>query len=152
MNLKRALLIFLILVAAVASLTVVSAESSVKVDGIDFKVPDGFTENKLNAQDGADRDAGNFTYKWFLKTFEKNSTYLHIIVMDFNSSDDAKNAYGEITKGGMGTAKIVNGKTGICQEGVSEDGKGSAFIYCKDKCIVSINTNDKSLFEKVVPK
>ena len=153
MNIKRILLIGLILVAVAASLSIVSADSSVKVGGIDFNIPDGFDENKSVAIDGANGsyntlDSGKIPCNMSFKGFDKGKDTIGIMVFEFDSPDGAKKAQDYDKDHLGGTAKTVNG-----HEGVYFEQNGSyAFHYCKDKTYVSVETKDKSLIEKVVPK
>ena len=149
MNIKRLLLIFLILVAAVASLSIVSADNSVKVGGIDFNIPDGFSEDKAYAKDGIKvLYADQFHTNGYMKEFDNGGSNIGIRVMEFNSTDEVKKVY-EFDKDRIGGTKSINGKDGV----YGETGDGFAsFSFCKDKKYVIVSTNDESLFEKVIPK
>lgn len=112
MNVKRILLIGLILVAAVASLSFVSADSSVKVGGMDFNIPDGFSENESFAQDGKDNTIdGAFPHKLSTKLFNDGTDLVAIEVLEFDSPDDAKKMY-DHDKASLTGTKTVNGKEG----------------------------------------
>lgn len=149
MNFKRLLLIGLILVAVAASLSVVSADSSVKVDGIDFNIPDGFSENKTLEQNGVNSTYNNQTpVQVFMKGFSKGNDAIVIIVMEFNSPDDVKKVQDDL-KEEINTTKTINGKEGIYE--TDETGSVS-FGYAQDKCLVMIVSTDGSLLESIIPK
>ena len=152
MNVKRILLIGLILVAVVASLSIVSANSSTNVGGFDFNIPDGFTESKeyekidVNYTYTADNETISFNES--VKIFEKDEDAIAISVMEFDSPDDAKKIQNADKNYLNGTVKTING-----HEGVSTKYEGAyGFIYCKDNYKISVGITDKSLLETVVPK
>ena len=149
MNFKRLLLIGLILVAVAASLSVVSADSSVKVDGIDFNIPDGFSENKTLEQNGVNTTYNNQTpVQVFMKGFTNDNGAIVIIVMEFNSPDDVKKVQDDL-KQEINTTKTINGKEGVYEK----DESGSAtFTYGQDKCLIMVVSTDDSLLESIITK
>lgn len=147
MNVKRILIIGLVLVAVVASLSFVAADSSVKVGGMDFNVPDGFSENESFAQNGKDNTIdGDFPHKLSTKLFSDGNDLVAIEVLEFDSADNAKKMY-EHDKTSLTGTKTVNGKEGLY--GTSDN--ISTFVYCKDKYVIMVLASNESLFESVVP-
>ena len=152
MNVKRILLIGLILVAVAASISFVAADSSVKVGGIDFNIPDGFTENEEAALDSNSArfpmDDGDIQCVGSYKEFRKGSDGIGIEVYEFDSPDDAKIAQDHDMKSFNGTKKTINGHEGIYLKGNGIYG----FNFCKDNCYISVGSTDESLLEKIVSK
>ena len=149
MNFKRVFLIFLILVAGVASLSIVSADSSVNYKGADFNIPDGFSENKSFEQDGVDISFNNqIPAKMSAKSYVNGDKMIVLGTFEFNSSDDAKKAF-DFSKNFANGTKTISGKDGI----YSLDGDGFfGFNYLDGKTIRVVSASDESLVEKVIPK
>lgn len=152
MNIKRMLLIGLILVAVAASLSIVSADSSVKVGEFNFNIPDGYDENKSVAMDHVNGSyntigGGEVPCTMAMKGFDKGKDTIGIMVFEFDSPDDAKKAQDYDKELANGTAKTINGHDGV----YFETNGVYAFHYCKDKYYISVETSE-SLLEKVVPK
>ena len=152
MNIKRILLIGLILVAVAASLSIVSADNSVKVGGIDFNIPDGFTENETMALDHVSgsypSNDGELSCSMSFKGFKNGKNSIAIGVIEFDSQVDAKKAYDYAEENVNVTSKTVNGHERICYK----ETPLCEFDYCTDKYFISITVSDESLLEKVVPK
>ena len=148
MDTKRIMVICLILITVFASATVVFSADTAKVGGIDFNIPDGFSENVSLAQDGLEGTSdNNFNVTGSMKVFFKGEDILVILVMEFDSADEVKSVMDNASE--MATAQTYNGKEGW----FSDEGQGAySFVYSQDNKIISISTNDKNIFESVIPK
>lgn len=114
-----------------------SSDEIVTIDGIDFKVPDGFSEdadeeviNESNVQSG-------ITYLTNSKCFEKDDTVMVILVADYGEykvTDDIAKEVG-------GNATTIEGVDGY----LSEDGFFYVFNYAKNDKLVVLSTNDESV-------
>ena len=109
-------------------------EKTVTIGGIDFKIPDGFSEdvdkelvNESNVQSGV-------TYITNSKLFEKDDTLMTILVADYEDyevTDDIAKEVGE-------NATTIDGVDGY----LKEDGFFYVFNYAKDGKLVVLSTND----------
>ena len=113
------------------------SEQTVTIDGIDFKIPDGFTEdadeeviNESNVQSG-------ITYLTNSKLFEKDDAIMVILVADYGEykvTDDTAKEVG-------GDATTIEGVDGY----LKEDGFFYVFDYAKNDKLVVLSTNDKDI-------
>ena len=113
------------------------SEQTVTIDGIDFKIPDGFTEdadeeviNESNVQSG-------ITYLTNSKLFEKYDAIMVILVADYGEykvTDDIAKEVG-------GDATTIEGVDGY----LKEDGFFYVFDYAKNDKLVVLSTNDKDI-------
>ncbi|MBQ2637336.1 MAG: hypothetical protein IJG09_11715 [Methanobrevibacter sp.] len=113
------------------------SEQTVTIDGIDFKIPDGFTEdadeeviNESNVQSG-------ITYLTNSKLFEKDDAIMVILVADYGEykvTDDIAKEVG-------GDATTIEGVDGY----LKEDGFFYLFDYAKNDKLVVLSTNDKDI-------
>lgn len=113
------------------------SEQTVTIDGIDFKIPDGFTEdadeeviNESNVQSG-------ITYLTNSKLFEKDDAIMVILVADYGEykvTDDIAKEVG-------GDATTIEGVDGY----LKEDGFFYVFDYAKNDKLVVLSTNDKDI-------
>ena len=151
MNVKRIVLIGLILVAVAASLSIVAADSSVKVGGIDFNIPGGFTEEYAKDGDAViDTDDGKVSGTAHMRGFARGIDTIFIMVDEFDSPEDAKKALDLEKKDLNGTSKTLNGHEGMsCY---TKDNGVYNFAYCKDKYFILVGSTDESLLESIVPK
>ena len=152
MNVKRILLIGLVLVAVAASISFVAADSSVKVGGIDFSIPDGYNENASLAMDEVSgtypTKDGDVPCKLSHKEFEKGKDAISIKVFSCDSPDDAKKIF-EYDQGLLnGTEKTINGQKGSYLNETDH----VEFFYYKDSNYIAVAANDGSLLDKLVPK
>ena len=113
------------------------SEQTVTIDGIDFKIPDGFSEdsdeeviNESNVQSG-------ITYLTNSKLFEKDDAIMVILVADYGEykvTDDIAKEVG-------GDATTIGGVGGY----LKEDGFFYVFDYAKNDKLVVLSTNDKDI-------
>lgn len=113
------------------------SEQTVTIDGIDFKIPDGFSEdtseevvNESNVQSGV-------TYFTNSKLFEKDDKVMVLLVADYGEykvTDDIAKEVG-------GDATTIGGVDGY----LKEDGFFHVFNYAKDGKLVVMSTNDKDI-------
>lgn len=147
MNLKRVLLISLILIALAASLTVVSADKAIKIDGVNFNIPDGFEENKSSSVDGIELTYANeYDAKGYGKLFSDGNDEIIIMILEPESvSADDLNEF-DVSRGC--TSKTINGIEGL----YSGDGEDFSFSFIEDGKYCVITASNEGLFESVVPK
>lgn len=137
----------LVLAGAVAAADLTSPSQNdeiVTVDGIDFKIPAGFSEDPDYAINGEANETGGITYTTWGKTFEKGSAILSVAVASYDGAEvnDAVAQY-------VGDEKMsVNGVDGYNYT----MGPFNGFTYAKNGKLVIITSNDDGILEDVVVK
>lgn len=113
------------------------SEETVTIDGIDFNVPDGFTEDADEEIVNESNVRSGITYLTNSKCFENGDTVVVILVADYGEykvTDDIAKEVG-------GDATTINGIDGY----LSEDGFFYVFNYAKNDKLVVLSANDKDV-------
>lgn len=136
---KRKIFFTLAVVAlvAIAVSAISAADETVAIDGINFTVPDGFSEDASNGYVNEQREEAGLTYVVNGKLYEKGNTVMAIIVSDYGDykvTDDVVKAVG-------GEAKTINGQSGY----LKEDNGFKVFSFEKNDKLVAMSTNDENI-------
>lgn len=118
-----------------ASISFVSAEQNITIDGVDFHIPDGFAEDPNHETVNEHHSQGSVNYVTNGKLFEKGNTIIAILVAEyegFEVSDDVVANVG-------GDAKTINGVDGY----LKQDTIYYVFSYEKDGKLVTISSTDE---------
>ncbi len=124
-------------VIAVASISAADNVETVTIDGINFTVPDGFTEDPSQEYVNEQKEQAGVTYIVNGKLYEKGNTVIFIMVSDYGDykvTDDVVKAVG-------GDAKTINGQSGY----IKEDNGFKVFSYEQDDKLVALSTNDENV-------
>jgi hypothetical protein len=145
MNKKIILGLSLVLVAVIAMGSVSAFDlgsmlggeenETVTIDGIDFNIPDGFTEDPKEATINETNEQSGITYITNGKVYEKGSTVVALLVADYGKYKVTD----EIAQSVGGDAKTINNVSGY----LSTDGIYKVFNYAKDDKLVVISTTDE---------
>lgn len=146
MNKKIILGVSLVLIAVMAigsvsafdfgSLLGEDAENeTVTIDGIDFNIPEGFTEDPNHATVNEQKEQSGITYVTNGKLYEKGNTIVALLVAnygDYKVTDDIAGSVG-------GERTTINNVTGY----LTTDGNYKVFNYAKDDKLVVISATDE---------
>ncbi len=113
------------------------AEEIVTIDGIDFKIPDGFSEDKDEEIVNESSVQAGVTYLTNSKLFEKDDTVVVILVAnygEYNVTDDVIKEIG-------GNATSIGGVDGY----LIKENFFYKFDYAKDGKLVVFSTNDEDV-------
>lgn len=144
-----ALLILAVSVSAVSafSLSDLTGSSSdagvVTIDGIDFNIPEGFSEEKDLSIDGQVNETNGVQYTTWGKTYSNDQNKVISIGV---ATYDGVEVTDEIAKLIGGDKVSINGVDGYEYKVSPFDG----FTFAKDGKLVIISTNDGSLLNDVI--
>ena len=146
-----ALLILAVSVSAVSAfglsdLTGSSSDTGVvTIDGIDFNIPDGFSEEKNLAIDGDVNETNGVQYTTWGKTYINDENKVISIGV---ATYDGVEVTDEMPQYIGGDKVTINGVDGYEYNVASYDG----FTFAKDGKLIIISTNDGDLLQDVVVK
>ena len=146
-----ALLILAVSVSAVSAfglsdLTGSSSDAGVvTIDGIDFNIPDGFSEEKNLAIDGEVNETNGVQYTTWGKTYVNDENKVISIGV---ATYDGVEVTDEMPQYIGGDKVTINGVDGYEYNVASYDG----FTFAKDGKLIIISTNDGDLLQDVVVK
>lgn len=146
-----ALLILAVSVSAVSAfglsdLTGSSSDAGVvTIDGIDFNIPDGFSEEKDLAIDGEVNETDGVKYTTWGKTYINDENKVISIGV---ATYDGVEVTDEMPQYIGGDKVTINGVDGYEYNVASYDG----FTFAKDGKLIIISTNDGDLLQDVVVK
>ena len=146
-----ALLILAVSVSAVSAfglsdLTGSSSDAGVvTIDGIDFNIPDGFSEEKDLAIDGEVNETEGVQYTTWGKTYINDENKVISIGV---ATYDGVEVTDEMPQYIGGDKVTINGVDGYEYNVASYDG----FTFAKDGKLIIISTNDGDLLQDVVVK
>lgn len=115
---------------------------TVTIDGIDFNIPEGFTEDVNESTDNETNEEGGITFITNGKLYEKDGIYVALLVADYGEykvTDDIAKAVG-------GDAVTINNVSGY----LSTDGIYKVFNYAKNDKLVVISANDEDVISDFV--
>ncbi|WP_406534198.1 hypothetical protein [Methanobrevibacter sp.] len=110
---------------------------TVTIDGIDFNIPAGFTEDPAHATDNQTNQQGGITYITNGKLYENNDTIVALLVADYGEYKVTD----EIAQSVGGEAETINNVSGY----LTTDGIYKVFNYAKDDKLVVISANDEDV-------
>ena len=152
LNRKRILAVALLLIAimAIGSASAFDLDSifggeeneTVTIDGIDFNIPEGFTEDPNHETVNETNDQGSITYVTNGKLYEKGNTIVTMLVADYG---DFK-VTDEVAASTGGDAQTINNVSGY----MSQNGAFSVFNYAKNDKLVVITANDEDVISDFV--
>ena len=146
-----ALLILAVSISAVSAfglsdLTGSSSDAGVvTIDGIDFNIPDGFSEEKNLAIDGEVNETNGVQYTTWGKTYINDENKVISIGV---ATYDGVEVTDEMPQYIGGDKVTINGVDGYEYNVASYDG----FTFAKDGKLIIISTNDGDLLQDVVVK
>lgn len=153
---KKLFAIFALLIVA-AGITAVSSfdlgdlmgssePQNVTINGIDFNIPAGFSEEKDVAINGEVGEATGVKLTTWGKTYTKNGdeNVISIGVGTYEGEESLDDLAAYI---GNGTEEI-NGVSGYTYD----DGGYGGFVYVKDNKVIILSTTDKELLKDVIIK
>ena len=127
---RKLLIIFALIIVAVATTGIVAAGESVTVNDVQFTLPDGY----------APEDSDGYNVAAFGLYFSKDGDLIMIIVMEDTSDMDDIKSNSSYTKKTFGDT-----------EGYLSYGNNSVmFDYIKDGKLVTIGAHEESLIEEIV--
>ncbi len=137
---KKILGVLLVLIATVAIGSVVYASETVTIDGFDFNVPDGFTEDESHETVNVEKEIGGIKYVNNGKLFQNSEgDVVNILVADYGDYEVTD----EIAAGVADEPKTIGGIDGYIQQ----NGTFTSFDYAKDGKLVVITTNNEDAIE-----
>ena len=113
------------------------SEEIVTIDGIDFNIPNGFSEDEDEGIINESSVQSGITYLTNSKLFKKDDTVMRIVVADYGEYKVNDN----IAKGAGGDAETIGDIDGY----LKKDGFFYFFDYAKDGKLVVLSTNDKDV-------
>lgn len=123
-----------------------SNAKKIKIEGIEFSIPDGFKEDSSSLDSVNDKqfEANNIKYTMDGKMFTdgKDTFTVGVITYEDHEVDDS------IVKGVGGDALTINGVDGYEYDYENQEG----FAYAKDGKLVTILANDDDLLDEIVCK
>ena len=110
---------------------------TVTIDGIDFNIPAGFSEDPNHETVNKTNEQSGITYVTNGKLYEKGDTIVTMLVADYGKHKVTD----EVAESVGGDAKTINDVNGY----LAHKGKFSVFNYAKNDKLVVISTNDESV-------
>lgn len=114
---------------------------TVTVEGFDFNIPEGFSENPDYAVDNETVDDG-ISYKMNGKSYEKGNDVFVILVTEYEGMEVTDEVVSLIG----GDSKTINGIDGY----LKEDGDYQVFSYPKDGKLIVISATDEDIIGEVL--
>lgn len=120
----------------------VSADENVTIDGIDFNIPEGYTED-VDAQivNETDTDEG-MTYISNAKAYESEDNYMLLLVAAYDGVNASEDAFADIE----GDNLTINGVDGKLVDMYIM----SIYCYVKDGKLVTLTSDISDEFEKFI--
>ena len=152
MNKKTIFAISLILIAIFAigsvsafdfgSLLGGEENETVTIDGIDFNIPEGFTEDPNHETVNQTNQQGTITYITNGKLYEKGNTIVTMLVADYGEYKVTDEIAGSVG----GDAKTINNVNGY----MSQNDEFYVFDYAKNNKLVVISANDENVISDFI--
>lgn len=137
---KKILIFLAILIVAVSAVSIVSASETLKVNGVEFNIPDGYKYDDDLVEEA--NQGFNFPQE-SIGAFSNGNDKVMIVVVD----DKNNQVQNEIDKN-PDSQKTINGKKGMLIEDAG-DGMQS-FMYVDGGKAIAIKTTDTSIIDKVI--
>ena len=110
---------------------------TVTIDGIDFNIPEGFTEDPDEATVNETNEQSGITYITNGKLYEKDGIYVALLVADYGEYKVTDEIAGVVG----GEATTINNVSGY----LTTEGVYKVFNYAKDDKLVVISANDEDV-------
>ena len=137
---KKLLGILLVLIAVVAIGTVVAASETVEIEGFEFTVPDGFTEDPTHETVNVVKEQNGVTFTSNGKLYQNDDgDVVNVLVAEYDGvevTDDVAAVLG-------GDAKTIAGIDGY----VIPNGTLTSFEFPNDGNLVVLSTNNEDILE-----
>ena len=139
---KNIVLVLSLALIAIVMASAVSADENVTIDGIDFNIPDGYTED-VDAQivNETDTDEG-MTYISNAKAYESEDNYMLLLVAAYEGVNASEDAFADIE----GDNLTINGVDGKLVDMYIM----SIYCYVKDGKLVTLTSDISDEFEKFI--
>lgn len=140
------ILVFFIAILSLGVTAAVDLQSngnnSASIAGIDFNIPEDFSENKSLRIENETKSIGSISYVLNSQAYENANDFVTIFVSNYNNleaSDNIVNHMGDETV-------YINGEKGYLHEGNSF----YSFTFEKEGKIISLSSNNKDIFKDFV--
>ena len=139
----------------------VKESQTITVGGIDFSMPDGFTENeeyKMENESGSVNPNVTMSAAGFEDNTKDNAIY--ILVANYGQSSNINEKVVKLAKTMDGKAKTINGHQGYLGEQTNDQAGAMnmtqdtvySFVYEENGNLVSITATNETFFNEVIPK
>lgn len=119
-----------------------SNAKTVTIDGFDFNIPDGFSEDASHAITDEKANAGSVEYTMNGKLYEKGNVIMVILISDYGDYDVTD----DIVKSLGGEEKTFANQTGY----LTQDGDYYVFSYAKDNKLVAMSSTEDDIFDQFI--
>ena len=137
---KKLLGILLVLIAVVAICTVVAASETVEIEGFEFTVPDGFTEDPTHETVNVVKEQNGVTFTSNGKLYQNDDgDVVNVLVAEY----DGVEVTDDVAAGLGGDAKTIAGIDGY----VIPNGTLTSFEFPNDGNLVVLSTNNEDILE-----
>ena len=137
---KKLLGILLVLIAVVAIGTVVAASETVEIEGFEFTVPDGFTEDPTHETVNVVKEQNGVTFTSNGKLYQNDDgDVVNVLVAEY----DGVEVTDDVVAGLGGDAKTIAGIDGY----VIPNGTLTSFEFPNDGNLVVLSTNNEDILE-----
>ena len=139
---KKILLALSLALIAIVMASAVSADEKVTIDGIDFNIPEGYTEDVDSAVVNETETDDGVTYVSNGKFFDDGNYTMLLLVADYGGADVAEAAFAEV-EGENLTIQNTTGK-------LVDLGFLKIYAYLEDGKLVTLTTDGPDEIEKFV--
>ena len=139
---KKILLALSLALIAIVMASAVSADEKVTIDGIDFNIPEGYTEDVDSAVVNETETDDGVTYVSNGKFFDDGNYTMLLLVADYGGADVAEAAFAEV-EGENLTLHNTTGK-------LVDLGFLKIYAYLEDGKLVTLTTDGPDEIEKFV--
>ena len=137
---KKLLGILLVLIAVVAIGTVVAASETVEIEGFEFTVPDGFTEDPTHETVNVVKEQNGVTFTSNGKLYQNDDgDVVNVLVAEY----DGVEVTDDVAAGLGGDSKTIAGIDGY----VIPNGTLTSFEFPNDGNLVVLSTNNEDILE-----
>lgn len=137
---KKLLGILLVLIAVVAIGTVVAVSETVEIEGFEFTVPDGFTEDPTHETVNVVKEQNGVTFTSNGKLYQNDDgDVVNVLVAEY----DGVEVTDDVAAGLGGDAKTIAGIDGY----VIPNGTLTSFEFPNDGNLVVLSTNNEDILE-----
>ena len=139
---KKILLVLSLALIALVMASAVSADEKVTIDGIDFNIPEGYTEDVDSAVVNETETDDGVTYVSNGKFFDDGNYTMLLLVADYGGADVAEAAFAEVE----GENLTIHNTTGK----LVDLGFLKIYAYLEDGKLVTLTTDGPDEIEKFV--
>lgn len=139
---KKILLALSLALIAIVMASAVSADEKVTIDGIDFNIPEGYTEDVDSAVVNETETDDGVTYVSNGKFFDDGNYTMLLLVADYGGADVAEAAFAEVE----GENLTIHNTTGK----LVDLGFLKIYAYLEDGKLVTLTTDGPDEIEKFV--